>query len=110
MTSSGEYPTTETHVDCGMGTLSSIFVGRFGVLSMKKWYKAVKGCSVPYLETPACCSSSWTGSSAMPEKDGNHLVPGPDYMVDALKLSNQAPRVSEESKQMCLSWRSPDGP
>ncbi|GFW52329.1 hypothetical protein TNCV_3079011 [Trichonephila clavipes] len=24
----------------------------------------------------------------------NRLVPGPDYMVDALKLPNQAPRIS----------------
>ncbi|GFX59144.1 hypothetical protein TNCV_936591 [Trichonephila clavipes] len=30
----------------------------------------------------------------MREKGGNRLVPGPDYRVDALKLSNQAPRVS----------------
>ncbi|GFU61932.1 hypothetical protein TNCV_4022191 [Trichonephila clavipes] len=29
------------------------------------------------------------------EKDGNRLVPGPDYMMDALKLPNQAPRVLE---------------
>ncbi|GFU23123.1 hypothetical protein TNCV_3515661 [Trichonephila clavipes] len=29
----------------------------------------------------------------MPEKDGSYFVPGPDYMVDALKLPNQAPRV-----------------
>ncbi|GFW66666.1 hypothetical protein TNCV_1370991 [Trichonephila clavipes] len=30
----------------------------------------------------------------MREKGGNRLVSGPDYMVDALKLPNQAPRVS----------------
>ncbi|GFU73631.1 hypothetical protein TNCV_1672231 [Trichonephila clavipes] len=30
----------------------------------------------------------------MREKSGNRLVTGPDYMMDALKLSNQAPRVS----------------
>ncbi|GFW76288.1 hypothetical protein TNCV_1580671 [Trichonephila clavipes] len=30
----------------------------------------------------------------MREKGDNRLVPGPDYMVDALKLQNQAPRVS----------------
>ncbi|GFV36023.1 putative DD34D transposase [Trichonephila clavipes] len=29
----------------------------------------------------------------MREKGGNCLVPGLDYIVDALKLSNQAPRV-----------------
>ncbi|GFS89492.1 hypothetical protein TNCV_1809961 [Trichonephila clavipes] len=45
----------------------------------------------------------------MREKDGKHLVPGPDYMVDALKLPNQAPRVSRESLQTCLVWRFPDG-
>ncbi|GFW27564.1 acetyl-CoA carboxylase 2 [Trichonephila clavipes] len=39
-------------------------------------------------------------SFAMPEKGGNHLVPGSDYMDDALKLPNQAPRVA---------WRCPDG-
>ncbi|GFT52739.1 hypothetical protein TNCV_205831 [Trichonephila clavipes] len=30
-------------------------------------------------------------------------------MVDARKLSNQAPRVSGESIQMCVAWRCPDG-
>ncbi|GFU57339.1 hypothetical protein TNCV_3635241 [Trichonephila clavipes] len=45
----------------------------------------------------------------MQEKVGNHLVPGRDYMVDALKLSNQAPRVSGESLQTCVAWRCPGG-
>ncbi|GFW96153.1 hypothetical protein TNCV_958661 [Trichonephila clavipes] len=45
----------------------------------------------------------------MREKGGNRLVPGPDYIVDALKLSNQAPRVSGESLQTCVAWRCPDG-
>ncbi|GFX10940.1 hypothetical protein TNCV_512001 [Trichonephila clavipes] len=31
---------------------------------------------------------------AMLEKGRNRLVPGPDYMEDALKLSNQVPRIS----------------
>ncbi|GFS85640.1 hypothetical protein TNCV_1082851 [Trichonephila clavipes] len=35
----------------------------------------------------------------MREKGGNRLVPGPDYIVDALKLPNQAPRDSGESLQ-----------
>ncbi|GFV22686.1 hypothetical protein TNCV_2078761 [Trichonephila clavipes] len=35
----------------------------------------------------------------MREKGGNRLVPGPDYMVDALKLPNQVPRGSGESLQ-----------
>ncbi|GFW20096.1 hypothetical protein TNCV_2320371 [Trichonephila clavipes] len=33
----------------------------------------------------------------MREKGGNRLVPSPNYMVDAIKLSNQPPRVSGES-------------
>ncbi|GFT92209.1 uncharacterized protein TNCV_1679031 [Trichonephila clavipes] len=45
----------------------------------------------------------------MREKSGNRLVPGPDYVVDAFKLSNQAPRVSSESLQTCVAWRCPDG-
>ncbi|GFV97221.1 hypothetical protein TNCV_161901 [Trichonephila clavipes] len=45
----------------------------------------------------------------MREKGGNCLVPGPDYMVDALKLPKQAPRVSGESLQTCVAWRCPGG-
>ncbi|GFW72498.1 hypothetical protein TNCV_3797261 [Trichonephila clavipes] len=46
----------------------------------------------------------------MREKGGNRLVPGPDYMVDdALKLPNQAPRVSGESLQTRVAWHCPDG-
>ncbi|GFT50837.1 hypothetical protein TNCV_321501 [Trichonephila clavipes] len=45
----------------------------------------------------------------MREKGVNHLVPGPDYMVDALKLHNEAPRVSSESLQKSVSWRCSDG-
>ncbi|GFX99991.1 hypothetical protein TNCV_260271 [Trichonephila clavipes] len=45
----------------------------------------------------------------MREKGDNRLVPGPDYMVDALKLPNQAPRGSGESLQKCVAWRCPDG-
>ncbi|GFW15286.1 hypothetical protein TNCV_3739901 [Trichonephila clavipes] len=45
----------------------------------------------------------------MPEKDDNHLVPGLDYMVDALKLPYQAPRVSGESLQTCAAWCCPNG-
>ncbi|GFX72583.1 hypothetical protein TNCV_4061791 [Trichonephila clavipes] len=51
-----------------------------------------------------------SGSFAMPEKEDNRLVPGPDYIVDALKLPNQAPRVSEESLQTCVACRCPGGP
>ncbi|GFY15513.1 hypothetical protein TNCV_1573241 [Trichonephila clavipes] len=45
----------------------------------------------------------------MREKGGNHLVPGPYYMVDALKFPNKAPRGSGESLQKCVAWRCPDG-
>ncbi|GFS63490.1 hypothetical protein TNCV_4610711 [Trichonephila clavipes] len=50
-----------------------------------------------------------SGSFAIIEKGGNRLVPGPDYMVDALKLPKQAPRVSGDSLQKCVAWRCPDG-
>ncbi|GFV85064.1 hypothetical protein TNCV_3320021 [Trichonephila clavipes] len=45
----------------------------------------------------------------MREKGSNRLVPGPDYMVDALKFPNQAPRGSGESLQKCVAWRCPYG-
>ncbi|GFV29778.1 hypothetical protein TNCV_1926031 [Trichonephila clavipes] len=45
----------------------------------------------------------------MREKDGNRLVPGLDYMVDALKFPKQAPSVSGESLQTCVMRRCPDG-
>ncbi|GFV15406.1 hypothetical protein TNCV_4834321 [Trichonephila clavipes] len=45
----------------------------------------------------------------MREKGGNCVAPGPDYMVDALKLPNQTPRVSDESLQKCMAWCCPDG-
>ncbi|GFW53532.1 hypothetical protein TNCV_4814381 [Trichonephila clavipes] len=45
----------------------------------------------------------------MREKGGNRLMPGPNYRVDALKLLNQAPRVSGESLYMCVAWHCPDG-
>ncbi|GFW40230.1 hypothetical protein TNCV_5119111 [Trichonephila clavipes] len=45
----------------------------------------------------------------MREKGGNRLVPGRDCMVDALKLPNQAPRVSGESLLANVAWRCPDG-
>ncbi|GFS57279.1 hypothetical protein TNCV_491711 [Trichonephila clavipes] len=45
----------------------------------------------------------------MREKARNRLVPGPDYMVDALELPNQAPRVFGESLQTCVAWCCPDG-
>ncbi|GFU77029.1 hypothetical protein TNCV_4521851 [Trichonephila clavipes] len=48
-------------------------------------------------------------SFAVREKGGNCLVPGPDYTVDALKLPNQAPRVSGESLKTCVAWRCPGG-
>ncbi|GFV52337.1 hypothetical protein TNCV_2664911 [Trichonephila clavipes] len=45
----------------------------------------------------------------MREKGGNCLVPGSDYMVDALKLPNQAPTGCGESLQKCMAWICPDG-
>ncbi|GFX61778.1 hypothetical protein TNCV_1382761 [Trichonephila clavipes] len=45
----------------------------------------------------------------MREKGGNHLVPGPDYMVDALKLPNQAPREYGELLLKYVFWCCPDG-
>ncbi|GFU73223.1 hypothetical protein TNCV_493481 [Trichonephila clavipes] len=45
----------------------------------------------------------------MREKGVILLVSGPDYMVDALKLTNQAPRFSGESLQLCVAWHCPDG-
>ncbi|GFV90064.1 hypothetical protein TNCV_73451 [Trichonephila clavipes] len=50
-----------------------------------------------------------SGSFAMCEKGGNNLVLGSDYMVDALKLPNQAPRGYGESLQKYVLWRCPDG-
>ncbi|GFX31750.1 hypothetical protein TNCV_170831 [Trichonephila clavipes] len=43
------------------------------------------------------------------KKGGNPLVPDVHYMVDALKLPNQAPRGSGESLQKCMFARCPDG-
>ncbi|GFT66167.1 hypothetical protein TNCV_650191 [Trichonephila clavipes] len=48
-------------------------------------------------------------SFAKREKGGNRLVSGPKFMVDALKLPNQAPRGSGESLQKSVAWRCPDG-
>ncbi|GFU52884.1 hypothetical protein TNCV_1142031 [Trichonephila clavipes] len=48
-------------------------------------------------------------SLALREKGSNRLVPGSDYMVDALKLPNQDHRGSGESLQKCVAWRCPDG-
>ncbi|GFV99843.1 hypothetical protein TNCV_5082031 [Trichonephila clavipes] len=43
--------------------------------------------------------SYYSGSFGVREKCINRLVPGLDYMVDVLKLLNQAPRVSAVSGQ-----------
>ncbi|GFX37712.1 hypothetical protein TNCV_1261491 [Trichonephila clavipes] len=73
----------------------------------------IVGAPPPLLPTPfALCpvkNTPATGSFAMQEKGSNRLVLGPDYMVDALKLPNQASRFSGESLQMCVAWRCPDG-
>ncbi|GFX40918.1 hypothetical protein TNCV_2216171 [Trichonephila clavipes] len=44
----------------------------------------------------------------MREKRGNRSVPGPNYMVYALELPNQAPRDSGNSLQKCVDWHCPD--
>ncbi|GFU34355.1 hypothetical protein TNCV_1991451 [Trichonephila clavipes] len=43
------------------------------------------------------------------KKGDNHLVLGPDYMIDALKLHNQTPRGYGELLQKYVFWRCPDG-
>ncbi|GFV01388.1 hypothetical protein TNCV_1592481 [Trichonephila clavipes] len=50
-----------------------------------------------------------SASFAIREKGGNRLVPDPNYMVDAVKLPEQAPRVSGESLRTGVTWRCPDG-
>ncbi|GFV28024.1 hypothetical protein TNCV_187001 [Trichonephila clavipes] len=55
---------------------------------------------------PISCHSR---SFAMEEKGDNRLVPDPDYVVDAVKLPNQAPRASGESLQTFVDWHCPDG-
>ncbi|GFT58888.1 hypothetical protein TNCV_185241 [Trichonephila clavipes] len=45
----------------------------------------------------------------MQEKCVYRLVPGPDYMMDALKPPNQSSSVSGESLQKSVAWRCPDG-
>ncbi|GFU30134.1 hypothetical protein TNCV_1925441 [Trichonephila clavipes] len=52
---------------------------------------------------------SYHSSFSMREKGRNHLVAGQDIMMDALKLTNQVPRVSGESLQTCVAWRCLDG-
>ncbi|GFT50621.1 hypothetical protein TNCV_552061 [Trichonephila clavipes] len=42
-------------------------------------------------------------------KGGNSLGPGPDHIMDALKLHSQAPRYSGESLQTCVAWYCSDG-
>ncbi|GFU68544.1 hypothetical protein TNCV_2405881 [Trichonephila clavipes] len=48
-------------------------------------------------------------SFAMREKGDNRLVAGLDYMVDALKLPNQAHRGSGKSLQKFVAWSCSDG-
>ncbi|GFX99415.1 hypothetical protein TNCV_3023461 [Trichonephila clavipes] len=45
----------------------------------------------------------------MQEKGGNRFVPGPDYMMYALKLPNEALKVSGDSLHTCVAWCCPDG-
>ena len=48
-------------------------------------------------------------SFAVQEKCSNSLMPGLGYMMDALKLPNQVPKVSGKSVQMCIAWCCPYG-
>ncbi|GFY10311.1 hypothetical protein TNCV_2629901 [Trichonephila clavipes] len=60
---------------------------------------------LPFIPLPEV--TSWKFCNA--RKGDTRLVPVPDYTVGVLKLPNQAPRVSGESLQTCVSWRCPDG-
>ncbi|GFY36635.1 hypothetical protein TNCV_28391 [Trichonephila clavipes] len=61
-------------------------------LSTKSWSLLAKNSSIIDFHNLLLIPISYhSGSFAMREKGGNRLVPGPDYMVDALKLPNQAP-------------------
>ncbi|GFW69947.1 hypothetical protein TNCV_1404001 [Trichonephila clavipes] len=63
----------------------------------------------PPVDPPCPGLATGSRSFAIREKGGNRLAPDPGYMVDALKLPNQAPRSSGESLQTCVAWRCPDG-
>ncbi|GFW99014.1 hypothetical protein TNCV_1782331 [Trichonephila clavipes] len=67
------------------------------------------GPQVKYAAIYDKSESSRVRSFPKREKGSNRLVPGPDYMVDALKLPNQAPRVSGESLLKYVAWHCPDG-
>lgn len=43
------------------------------------------------------------------ERGDNLLVPGPEYLVNALNLPSQAPEVSGESLLTCVVLRCPRG-
>ncbi|GFV33909.1 hypothetical protein TNCV_1082051 [Trichonephila clavipes] len=60
-------------------------------------------------ELPFVAFSLSLRSFEMREKGGNILVPGPDYMVNAIKLPNKAPRGSGESLQKYVTRRCTDG-
>ncbi|GFX74196.1 hypothetical protein TNCV_2912291 [Trichonephila clavipes] len=62
------------------------------------------------------CSNRFSHSSLEPnflsvrkfcnaKKGGDRSVPDPDYMVDALKLPNQAHKFSSESLNARVAWR-----
>ncbi|GFX08552.1 hypothetical protein TNCV_4170511 [Trichonephila clavipes] len=65
--------------------------------------------SPPIMESNKGGSVSVIWKFCNASKGGNHLVPGLDYMVDALKFPNQGPRVSKESLKKCVAWRCPTG-
>ncbi|GFW98086.1 hypothetical protein TNCV_2491421 [Trichonephila clavipes] len=78
-------------------------------LTLKSWPLLAKTSSIMDFHNSLLIPISYqSGSFAMREKSGNRLVPGPDYMMDALKLPNQGPRVFGESLHTCVAWYCPD--
>ncbi|GFV91381.1 hypothetical protein TNCV_898981 [Trichonephila clavipes] len=78
-------------------------------LSKKSWLFLAKKSNNQFSQSSVIPIYYHSGNFAMREKGGNHLVPGPDYMVDALKLPNQAPRGYGELLEEYVFWRCPDG-
>ncbi|GFV64215.1 hypothetical protein TNCV_4338891 [Trichonephila clavipes] len=77
---------------CGLGTITSDNGLIHKVLCRTQAYIALRD-----------------GNFAMREKDQNRLVPGPDYVVDALKFPNQAPRGYGKLQHKSMTWCCPDG-
>ncbi|GFS58347.1 putative kinetochore protein NDC80 [Trichonephila clavipes] len=63
----------------------------------KSWHLLAKASRDRFSQSSLDPNSYHSGNFAMREKGGNRLVPGPDYMVDSLKLLNQAPTGSDSN-------------